>query len=279
MKIKKLFSVTCCLLVGVLTLTACGINLNMEQKSPGKNLGTIALSVSTLNNPFFVSLGEGAKAKAEELDLDFLVLDSDASVPITNEAMKKGIKVVSVDSVINGAKVDAQISSDNVEGGKIAAQYILDKVGKGAKVVEIEGIPGNSTTIQHGEGFHKIADENLNVVAKQTANFNHSEGLSVMENILQANPDIKAVFAHNDEMALGAIEAIGDKDILVVGFDAIEDVVQAIKDGKMDATIEQKPSLLGEKAVYVASSLLVGHEFQQPIKVEVELIENVENNK
>ena len=81
-----------------------------------------------------------------------------------------------------------------------------------------------------------MADKKLNVVSKQTANFNRSEGMSVMENMLQANSAIQGVFAHNDEMALGAVEAVGNKKILVVGFDATDDAVAAVKAGKMAAT-------------------------------------------
>ena len=134
------------------------------------------------------------------------------------------------------------------------------------------GVSGASATIERGKGFHLVADEKLDVVSKQTANFNRSEGMSVMENMLQANPAIQGVFAHNDEMALGAVEAIGNKKILVVGFDATDDAVAAVKVGKMAATVAQKPNLMGETAVETAIQILQGETVEKTIPVEVELI-------
>src|SRR5690606_30458055 len=112
-------------------------------------------------------------------------------------------------------------------------------------------------------------------VAKQTANFNRSEGLTVMENILQSNPDIKGVFAHNDEMALGALEAIeaAGKDIQVVGFDATDDAVQAVEEGRLAGTVAQKPELIGESGVETAVKFLDGEDVEASIPVELELIQ------
>ena len=124
----------------------------------------------------------------------------------------------------------------------MASDYIRELVGEGANVAELEGLPGSSATRERGKGFHNVADKSLKVVAKQAADFDRAKGLSVMENILQANGDIKAVFAHNDEMALGALEALksaGKTDVVVVGFDATEDAVKAVKDGRMVATVAQ----------------------------------------
>ena len=83
----------------------------------------------------------------------------------------------------------------------MAAEYIIKKLGEGVKVAELEGIPGASATSERGEGFHKVADQKLSVVAKQSADFDRTKGLTVSENMLQANPDIQAIFAQNDEMA------------------------------------------------------------------------------
>lgn len=263
--------------------------------------GSIGFSVSTLNNPFFVSLSEGAKAKAEEAGVEMIVVDagdetakqasdiedlisknisvlivnpvdSDAVAPAVKDAVAKGIKVISVDRVVNGVDVDCAIASDNVAGAQMATEYLVSLIGEGAKVAELEGVSGASATIDRGEGFHIVADEQLNVVSKQTANFNRSEGMSVMENMLQANSDIKGVFAHNDEMALGAVEAIGSRDIIVVGFDATDDAQNAIEAGRMAATVAQKPDLMGATAVETAMKLINGETVEAEIPVEVELI-------
>ena len=182
--------------------------------------------------------------------------------------------MISVDRVVNGVEVSSQIASDNVAGARLAAEYLLELVGEGAKVAELEGVPGASATIDRGKGFHEVADTSLDVVTSQTANFNRAEGLNVMENILQANQDIKGVFAHNDEMALGALEAISSagKEIVVIGFDATDDAVAAVKDGRMAATVAQKPDLMGKTAVETAVKLLAGETVEASIPVEVQLI-------
>ena len=230
--------------------------------------GSVGLAISTLNNPFFVKLSEGAQAAADEAgvklitvdagddaakqtsDVEDLIsknvsvlivtpVDSDAIAPAVKDAVAKGLKVISVDRVVNGVDVDCQIASDNVAGAEMATEYLAELVGEGAKVAELQGVPGASATIDRGEGFHNVADEKLDVVLSQTANFNRAEGMTVMENILQSASDVKGVFAHNDEMALGALEAVSGKDIQIVGFDATDDAVAAVKDGKMAATVAQ----------------------------------------
>ena len=263
--------------------------------------GTIGLSLSTLNNPFFVTLQEGAQAKADELGMELIVVDagddsakqasdiedlisknisvlivnpvdSDAVAPSVEDAIAKDIKVVAVDRMVNGVDVDCSIASDNVAGAQMAADYIVELVGEGAKVAELQGVNGASATIDRGEGFHKVADEKLDVVASQTANFNRAEGMSVMENILQANPDVQAVFAHNDEMALGAVEAISGKEIVVAGFDATDDAIAAVKEGTMACTVAQKPDLMGATAVETAQKLMNGETVEKSMPVEVMLV-------
>ena len=265
--------------------------------------GSIGLSVSTLNNPFFVTLVEGAQEAAKELgvslsvvdagddvtkqvsDIEDLVskgisvlvvnpVDSDAVTGAVESAQAKGVRVISVDRAVNGVTIDCQIASDNVLGAELATQYIVDTLGEGIKVAELEGTPGASAAIDRSAGFHNVADEKLNVVANQTANFDRTEGMSVMENMLQANPDIQAVFAANDEMALGAVEAIygAGKSILVVGFDATDDAIAAIQEGRMAATIAQQPALIGRTAIENANKLIGGQGIAPSIPVEVTLI-------
>ncbi len=145
---------------------------------------------------------------------------------------------------------------------------------EGIKVAELQGTSGASAAIDRSEGFHKVADSKLNVVASQTANFNRTEGMSVMENMLQADGDIKAVFAANDEMALGAVEAMSGagKNVLVVGFDATDDAIAAVKAGRMAATVAQQPELIGSTAVENAVNIINGVSIPSSIPVEVTLI-------
>ena len=305
MKIKKMAAL---LLTAVMGFSLAGCNAitidgeegSITEGGSGGN-GSIGFSVSTLNNPFFVTLSEGAEAKAEEEGADLIVVDagddaakqtsdiedlisrnisvlivnpvdSDAVAPAVQDAVAAGIKVISVDRVVNGVDVDCAIASDNVEGARMATEYMVSLIGEGAKTAEIQGTSGASATIDRGEGFHLVADEQLDVVSSQTANFSRSEGMTVMENILQAQPDLKGVFAHNDEMALGAVEAIGNRDIVVVGFDATDDALAAIQQGRMAATVAQKPDLMGATAVETAISLVNGETVEKEITVEVELI-------
>ena len=145
---------------------------------------------------------------------------------------------------------------------------------EGIKVAELQGTSGASAAIDRSEGFHKVADSKLNVVASQTANFNRTEGMSVMENMLQADGDIKAVFAANVEMALGAVEAMtgAGKNVLVVGFDATDDAIAAVKAGRMAATVAQQPELIDSTAVENAVNLINGVSIPSSIPVEVTLI-------
>ncbi|MBW7915842.1 MAG: D-ribose ABC transporter substrate-binding protein [Trueperaceae bacterium] len=271
---------------------------------------TIGLSLSTLNNPFFVQLRDGAQAAADELGLKLVVTDaqdsvsnqisniedllqsgvavlivnatdSDAVVPAVMEANSRNVPVIAVDRGINGGTVAYFIASDNVAGGALAAKYICDKLGGSGNVVELEGIAGTSAARERGKGFNDYLAANctgLEVVAKQTANFDRAQGLSVMENILVAQPDIAAVFAHNDEMALGALQAIqaSGRDILVVGFDATDDAVAAVKACTMAATVAQQPAMLGDEAVRAAQKIIKegAPATQQSIAVGLQLVTN-----
>ncbi|BAB07451.1 ribose ABC transporter substrate-binding protein RbsB [Halalkalibacterium halodurans] len=267
---------------------------------------TVGLSISTLNNPFFVTLQEGAEAKAEELGVDLITVDAqddDAkqisdvedliqrgvdlilinptdSTSVTSAiaaANAAGIPVITVDRGAEGGEVVSHIASDNVAGGEMAGELLKELVGEGAEVAELEGIPGSSAARERGEGFHNVAEGSLEVAAKQTANFNRAEGLTVMENILQSNPEITGVFAHNDEMALGALEAIdaaGRDDIVIVGFDATDDAVAAVEAGRLAGTVAQQPTLIGETAVATAFSVLSGDDVEEFIPVDLELVTN-----
>ncbi|PTX59961.1 ribose-binding protein [Melghirimyces profundicolus] len=292
------------LVFGVLAGCSSQSTLEQEEKKKDDNI-KIGLSVSTLNNPFFVSLKEGAeqaakKAGAElvvadaqddnakqlndvedliQKNVDILLInptDSKAIATAVESANQSNIPVITVDREAEGGKVVAHIASDNVEGGKMAGEFILEQLNGKGNIVELEGIPGTSAARDRGKGFHQAVDgkDGVEVVASQPANFNRAKGLTVMENILQSKDDIQAVFAHNDEMALGAVQAIqsAKKDILVVGFDATDDAVKAVKKGEMGATIAQKPSEIGKTAVEVAVKAAKGEKVKKFYPVELELI-------
>ncbi|KEF39747.1 ribose-binding protein [Schinkia azotoformans MEV2011] len=277
-----------------------------NKEAPATDSMKLGLSISTLNNPFFVTLRDGAEAEAKKQGIQITTIDaqndpakqisdiedliqqgvsaliinptdSAAVVSAIESANNAGIPVITVDRSAEGGEVVAHIASDNAAGGKMAGEFILETLGNKGKIVELEGIPGSSAARERGEGFHSAVDgvEGVKVVAKQAADFDRAKGLTVMENILQGNKDIQAVFAHNDEMALGALEALaaaGLKDVLVVGFDATEDAVKAVEDGRMGATVAQKPDLIGQKGVETAISVIKGEKVEEFIPVELELI-------
>ena len=298
---KKLFTILMMALVVIGLVAGCGSD---SKKDGGdQKQGTIGFSVSTQNNPFFVSLKKGVEEQAKTMGLKVKIVDaqndpakqandisdlleSGVTVLIVNPvdsaaistsveaANNKKIPVITVDRSADKGTVVSHIASDNVKGGEMAAKLIADKMGNGAKVAELEGIPGASATRERGQGFHNIADKMLTVVTKQTAEFDRPKGLNVATNILQANPDVVAIFAHNDEMALGAIQAAksAGKQIFIVGFDGTEDAQKAVQDGTMAATIAQQPELMGKLAVETAAKVVKGEKVEAKIPAELKLV-------
>lgn len=296
---KKIISILTVFVLSLGVLTGCS---SSKGSSDSKKIGLI---VSTLSNPFFVDLKEGAESKAKELGYELIVLDSqddpakevsnmedlttkgvslillnpvdsDAATASVTIANGSSIPVVTLDRNANGGNVVSHIASDNVAGGKMAGEFLVEQLNGEGNIVELEGIAGSSAARDRGQGFSDgIKNSNLNVVSKQTADFDRTKGLSVMENILQGNKDIKAVFAQNDEMALGAqkaLEAANMKDVLIVGFDATDDAVAAVEEGKMDATIAQQPDLIGSLGIETADKVIKGESVEAFIPVELKLI-------
>ncbi|MCM3453697.1 ribose ABC transporter substrate-binding protein RbsB [Heyndrickxia oleronia] len=301
---KKIFVLMMAL--SMILLGACSMQppewAKPSKKSNLKNI-KIGLSVSTLNNPFFVSLKDGVLKEAKAKGMQVIVIDaqndsakqvndvqdllqqgvdallinptdSAAISTAVQSANDIGIPVITLDRSADKGKVESLVASDNIKGGEMAANYIIDQLGENAKVVELEGVPGASATRERGKGFHNIADKKLKVVEKQSAHFDRTEGLNVMENIIQGNPDIQAVFAHNDEMALGALEAINSsgKNIIVVGFDGNDDALKSINDGKLNATVAQQPELIGKLAVKAAGDVLQGKKVEKNIPAPLKLV-------
>ncbi|TDM44040.1 D-ribose ABC transporter substrate-binding protein [Macrococcoides canis] len=294
------------LLIALLTLSACSLEppayLKEDKTNKSNKDITIGVSLSTLNNPFFVSIKEAIEKEAKnnnfkikvvdaqddsakqsndiddliQQQVDYLIINPTDSAAISSavqNANAQDIPVITLDRSVEQGKVTQFIASDNVAGGKMAGEYIVKQVGEKASVGELEGVPGASATRERGKGFHIVADKQLAVVSKQTAKFNRAEGLNVTQNMIQSHPDIKAIFAHNDEMALGAIEAIGTKDILIVGFDGNDDAMKSIKNKKLDATIAQQPALMGEDAVKAILDLKDGKKIKSEVKVPLKLVE------
>ncbi|QIE75550.1 substrate-binding domain-containing protein [Glaesserella parasuis] len=251
-------------------LTSLAIALGLAFSTSAMAKETIALAISTLDNPFFVTLKEGAEKKAKELGYNLVVLDSQ------NDPAKELSNVEDV--TVRGANkgnVVSHIASDNVAGGKMAGDFIAEKIGKNAKVIQLEGIAGTSAARERGEGFKQAIEANqFELLASQPADFDRTKGLNVMENLLASHSSAKAVFAQNDEMALGALRAIkaSGKNILVVGFDGTDDAVKAVNGGQLAATIAQQPEKIGELGVEVADKVLKGEKVEAQIPVPLKVI-------
>jgi ribose transport system substrate-binding protein len=282
------------------------------------NSGKIAVVISTLNNPWFVVLGETASAKAKELGYDVVLFDSqnntaketehfeniiasgfnailfnptdaDGSVVNVRAAKKAGIPTFCMDREINATDAAvSQILSDNYSGCVRLGEYFVRKLNKKGKYVELLGLVGDNNTWNRSKGFHSVVDNypDINMVAQQSADFDRNRAMEVMESMLQAHPDINAVFCGNDAMAMGAWQAIlsaGKVDkIMVFGFDGAEDVINSINNKKIMATGMQFPKKMAITAAEYADAYIKGkREFQQKVPIEVELVnqENIDKYK
>lgn len=298
---KKILGLLTVVVAAIFLLVGCG---SEKAADTNKNKGTIGVSISTLNNPFFVDIKKGIEEEAKDKGLKVKIVDAQndpakqandiadlleggISILVVNpvdsaaistsvqKANEKKIPVITVDRAADKGEVVAAIASDNVKGGEMAADIIVKKLGKGTKTGELEGIPGASATRERGDGFHKIANTELDVVAKQSADFDRTKGLNVASNMLQAHPEIKAIFAQNDEMALGAIQAAksAGKEVFIVGFDGTDDGKKAVEAGTLGATIAQQPTLMGKIAVETAAKVIAGEKVDNKIPVPLQVIE------
>lgn len=293
---------SCMIGAALLSVAGCGSSDDKAASSDKKVI--IGFSVSTQNNPFFVKMADSVKAEAAKQGVEVKIVDAQndpakqandisdliqqhVDVLIVNpvdsaavgnsviSANEAKIPVITVDRSSDSGDVATHIASNNIKGGEMAADFLVQKLGEGAEVAELEGIPGASATRERGEGFHNIADNKLKVLAKQSADFDRSKGLTVAENMIQANAGIKAIFAHNDEMALGAISAAksANKNIMIVGFDGTEDGMKAVEDGDLVATIAQQPDKMGEMGVDAAIKLAKGESVEKNIAIDLKLVQ------
>lgn len=270
----------------------------------------IAVVISTLNNPWFVVLGETARDRAVELGYEatlfnsqndtakeaehfdniiaagysailFNPTDADGSVANVRRAKDAGIAVFCIDREINSTDVaTAQLLSDNYSGCVELGKYFVDQLGESGNYVELLGLVGDNNTWNRSKGFHSVVDryDGLKMVAQQSADFDRNKALEVMESIIQSNDDIDAVFCGNDAMAMGAYQALlgaGKSDtVKVFGYDGAEDVVNSIAAGKIVATVMQYPKLMARTAADYAHEYIRSdkRDFQQKIPVNVDLV-------
>ncbi|MGP3919648.1 D-ribose ABC transporter substrate-binding protein [Nonomuraea sp. 10N515B] len=286
---------------GAFTLAACGSPV-ADNASGDLAIG---MSVSTLSNPYFVQFRDGAEAAAQLSGVKLTVtdahndssrqadqvrnftkqrvkaiilnpVDSDAVAPAVKAAGQAGIPVIAADRSVKGSEVAQTVTSDNVAGGKLGAQELAKQLGGKGNVVVLQGTVGTSASRDRDRGFTDgiAAYPKIKVIARQPADFNRAKGRDVMTNLIQRRPDIAGVFASNDEMALGAIQALGNRagrQVKVVGFDGTPDGIKAVQAGTMAATVAQQPRLIGSRAVNDAIKVARGQAIATSVAVPIKL--------
>jgi len=304
------------LLISILVICFVAIGAYLLYQSNSEkddNIVKIGFLVPNLENPFFVDMTNAAKAKEsdslkifvqaspDELKQNQIIenfitqgvnaicvvpINSKSIIPAIIKANKAGIPIINVDNKVDMESADAQgaeiafyIGSDNFEGGQLAGNYITDQLGESGKVAILEGVSGNDAAIKRKGGFLDAVKDNqsITVVASQAADWSREKANEIFQAILTANPDLDAVFASNDEMALGAIAAMKNMDIpldsiIVVGFDAIDEAVKAVENEELDATIAQQPKLMGERAIELTLAFLADRQVDQEYSTPLKLI-------
>lgn len=297
-------------LAGMLLLTAgCG------KKEAQTETYKIGLVMKAASNPFFARMEEGARLAADSLKIELLVgaitqetdinqqisivenmivqgvqvllitpADSKSIINVLKSAQDVGIRIINVDNRIDaetarlaGLKIECYVGVDNVVGGKMAGDYLVQLMGGRGKVAMLEGIRGVDNAEARKRGFLKaIENSEIELVASQSANWAQDQGLDVFTNMLQANPEIKGLFCANDMMALGAIQAIEQAgkagQIFVTSYDNLKAAQESILQGKLQATIEQHPEKMGYEGVVLAWDLLNGKTIPEEKLIKLDLV-------
>jgi ribose transport system substrate-binding protein len=250
----------------------------------------IAQSMPTLNNPWYVLFANGSKDMAKALGIkltqvtnpqtnawdpaaqinvienliasspDVIEIDPTSTDGINsaiNEARNRGIPVVMSGTRVS-TKVEASVTGDNYQGGQLCGQYLGQLLKKGGKVAVVLGTPGRDVIQAREKGFKDALAKypSCKIVAEQIANLDRAQAVTITENILQAHNDIDAIWAANDEMALGAIEALRSRGLVgkvyVGGFDCTPDAIKAMQKGEMHFTANQIPYEMGVRAIGIS---------------------------
>ena len=296
-------------------LAACGRHpaSSPPANAPSPQSRQIAVVVSTLNNPWFVVLANTARDEAQRRNYKVTIFDSqndpakeaahfenivasryaavllnatdaEGSAANVRKAQVANIPVFTMDREVNSRAPVSQVLSDNYAGAVDVGIEFVQALGERGRYVELLGIVTDNNTWNRSKGFHSVVDRypQLKMIAQQSAEFDRSKALEVMESILQRDAGIDAVFCGNDAMALGAYQALLGAGLAgkvkVFGFDGSEDALQSIADGKLAATAMQYPKVMAQKVAEFADRYLQGERelpARLPIHVDLVTRENI----
>jgi ribose transport system substrate-binding protein/inositol transport system substrate-binding protein len=294
--IKKCGSILLAMVAGVVLLGSCQKNSSGQSATAAKAANAKPVIGCTVYymTEFVTLMAEGIKAEAAERGADLVLLDanndaqrqisqienliaqkvdvllvaavdSDAIVPALDLADKAGIPLVGLNMLINTDREYYYSGPNDVQAGELEMQRLIDLIGGGGNIAIIEGPIGQSAQVQRLEGNKNVLAKhsNVKVIADQTANWSRAEALALVENWLEAFPNLDGIVAHNDEMALGAIQALEAKGIKsripVTGVDAIKDGCMAIRDGRFEMTVFQDAEEEGRLGVRICMDILEGN--------------------
>ncbi len=281
------------LLLSVAFMTMSLFAQGNEEKTATDKI-SIGFSQCTLDSPFYVALMDAAKEEAKTHGVAFTYLDAQNDVqkqnndimdlinkgvdvllinpvdpegvtPSVESAQRAGIPIVSVDRSISG-DIESLIGRDNKVMGKVAGDLAVELLGgKGkaqGKILEVQGAAGGSVMMARRDGFHQAVDQETGITVIQSpyCDYVRSKAVKATQDIIQAHPDIDLIYAHNDDMALGALQVFeqNGKNVHVVGVDGLMEAVKAIMDGRYDGTAMNDPAVLGKLAVQTAIKLANG---------------------
>jgi len=310
-KVKKLLSLV--LVLCIVMLTGCGGTQNEETtQTPQEDTRTykVTLVLKNLVNPMWLAVKEGAEDAAQKYGVELTVLaplkadnneeqirqvedaitkqadaivlipsDSQGIIPAVEKANQAGIPVINVNTKVGGGQTETFVAVENYDAASKVAKAVAEKLGGEGKIIIIEGKAGAQSAIDLKQGAVDTFEtyENIEIVASQTANWNRAEAMQVTQNLLQAHPDVNAIFASNDEMAMGAVEAVDQAGltgkIIIAGLDANRDALEAIKEGKMTLTCDKRGFEQGYVGVETAVKVLNNEPIDDRIVVDTTIVD------
>lgn len=293
-------------------LTAiCLFSCNSSKKTDEKKV-KIGATMLSMQNEFIVNIADEMQKKADELGVELIIVDAErsplkqieqvesfiaqkvdviimnpiefeASSPAVTKALAAKIPIINVNSATSAAPT-AFVGSNDVESARIAMKYIADKLGGKGNMVMIHGLMGQAAQLQREEGAKEVLKQfpEIKLLAQQTGEWDRAKSMDLTQNWIQSYGDkINAVFAHNDEMGLGAVKALqaaGLKDkVLVISVDAIKDALASVQKGELNATVFQNANQQGAGAIETAVKIAKKQAFEKEVLIPFELVtkENV----